>query len=78
MVTRSRLAKTGSGRKNVSRLKKVDEIEEFATGVVWQWEDVKRFHSDWSKKDCIEWLEDNEESLKDAMISAGNDYIQSS
>ncbi len=41
----------------------------------WIWEDVKRWHPDWTKAQCNDWLELNEDGLLEASVSAGNDFI---
>jgi hypothetical protein len=44
--------------------------EEFA-GVVWRAEDVRSIKKDWSLEKCEEWLQDNEENIKDRLTELG-------
>ena len=57
----------------MSLLKEGEKIwvgEDYA-GVTWRAEDVQSIKKDWSLPRCEEWLEDNEDNMKDRLTELG-------
>ena len=44
----------------------------------WAWEDIQLLKEDWSEQECKDWLEENEETLKDCLIEHGWDILRDS
>ena len=62
----------------MSLLKEGEKIwvgEDYAS-VTWRAEDIKKLKPNWSMPKCEEWLEYNEEDIKDRMIEKGWDIIE--
>lgn len=45
--------------------------------VVWRAEDVKYLKPSWTLPQCEEWLQDNEESIKDRLTELGYEVMDS-
>ena len=65
-----RLSKSG-GRARCARLETVRPAEKMYAGVSWQWEDIKSKRPSWSEQKCRNWLQSNQNRLRDRMVEEG-------